>query len=328
MLISLSFITLGFSINACFSKSPSPRHKSRDTNIRALFEVAPGTQLTYPPTDTAGPEPRPEWIAAYQTAKQAGLIPSVPPSVDVDGSAVYPTWYRGHICNPGYNKCNASVDAISAPPGIAGISFDDGPQPPSLPLLNFLKDKSQIATHFLIGSRIINNPDIFRELDEAGQHLAVHTYSHPMTTTLTDLQIVGELGWTMQLIHDRSKKHVVPAHWRPPYGDTDQRVQAIAKNVFGLKTILWMYDPRDWCLAESTPNASACSPGNGPQTFSDLQKSLNVFVHSPKRLGLIILNHEQSTRAVAGFKYAFPLMKKCKWITLSIPDAFRIPWYQ
>ncbi|KAI9616579.1 hypothetical protein H4Q26_010977 [Puccinia striiformis f. sp. tritici PST-130] len=283
MLISLSFITLGFSINACFSKSPSPRHKSRDTNIRALFEVAPGTQLTYPPTDTAGPEPRPEWIAAYQTAKQAGLIPSVPPSVDVDGSAVYPT---------------------CAPPGIAGISFDDGPQPPSLPLLNFLKDKSQIATHFLIGSRIINNPDIFRELDEAGQHLAVHTYSHPMTTTLTDLQIVGELGWTMQLIHDRSKKHVVPAHWRPPYGDTDQRVQAIAKNVFGLKTILWMYDPRD------------------------LQKSLNVFVHSPKRLGLIILNHEQSTRAVAGFKYAFPLMKKCKWITLSIPDAFRIPWYQ
>ncbi|KAA1076541.1 hypothetical protein PGT21_010798 [Puccinia graminis f. sp. tritici] len=326
MLISLSFITLGFSIHGCISKT-APAHPA-SPNIRSLFNVPPGTQLTYPITDRPGPTPRKEWIDAYQRVKKAGLIPSVPQTTEVDGAAVYPASYHGTICNPGYNLCNSSVDVISAPPGIAGISFDDGPQPPSLPLLEYLKSQKQKATHFLIGSRIINNPDTFHALDDAEQHLAVHTYSHPMMTTLTDLQIVGELGWTMQLIHDYSRNNVICAHWRPPYGDTDQRVQAIAKHVFGLKTILWLYDPRDWCLAESTPNGSACSPGNGPQTFSDLKNALHGFVNSAKQKGLIILEHEQSTRAVAGFKYIFPLMKKLKWVTLSIPDALRLPWYQ
>jgi hypothetical protein len=27
-------------------------------------------------------------------------------------------------------------------------------------------------------------------------------------------------------------------------GDIDQRVQAIAKHVFGLKSIIWLYDPK------------------------------------------------------------------------------------
>lgn len=83
-------------------------------------------------------------------------------------------------------------------------------------------------------------------------------------------------------------------------------MQAIAKHVFGLKSILWLYDPRgkhppvlsdvipsrliphaysafvDWCLADSTPNASACAPGDGPQNLAELQNTLKVFVNSPK----------------------------------------------
>ncbi|PLW54983.1 hypothetical protein PCANC_02762 [Puccinia coronata f. sp. avenae] len=307
MLLSLSFITLGLSISTCFGKSaPAPN------NVRALFSVPAGTTLTYPPTDVPGPQPRQAWIDAYQRAKKAGLIPSMPQSQNVDGAAVYPASYHGEICNPGYNSCNSSADAISAPAGVAGISFDDGPQPPSQALLEFLQSQSQKATHFLIGSRIINNPDIFRALDQAGQHLAVHTFSHPLMTSLSDIQIVGELGWTMQLIHDWSSNKVVCAHWRPPYGDTDQRVQAIAKHVFGLKSILWLYDPKDWCLAESTPNASACSPGDGPQSLSELKRTLKAFINSAKDKGLIILEHEQSTRAVSAFKYIFPLMKKLR----------------
>ncbi|PLW09620.1 hypothetical protein PCANC_24957 [Puccinia coronata f. sp. avenae] len=323
MLLSLSFIALSLSINVCAGKSnPAP------SNIRALFSVPAGTKLTYPPTDIPGPQPRKEWIAAYQKAKQAGHIPSIPQSKVVGGAAVYPSSYRGNICNPGYNRCNSSVDAVSAPAGVAGISFDDGPQPPSNALLQFLKSQSQKATHFLIGSRIVNNPDTFRAMDEAGHHLAVHTYSHPLMTSLSDIQIVGELGWTMQLIHDRSRNKVVCAHWRPPYGDIDQRVQAIAKHVFGLKSIIWLYDPKDWCLADVTPNGSACSPGNGPQNLSQLKQTLTNFVHSAKSKGLIILEHEQSTRAVEAFKAIFPLMKKLKWITLPIPDALHLPWYQ
>lgn len=81
-------------------------------------------------------------------------------------------------------------------------------------------------------------------------------------TTLTDAQVLGELGWTsvsprvlsicdaqtplsrhrLQIIFDNTGR--LPAFWRPPYGDVDNRVRAIAKQVFGLQTVIWNYDTR------------------------------------------------------------------------------------
>ena len=34
-------------------------------------------------------------------------------------------------------------------------------------------------------------------------------------TTLTDMEVLGELGWTSQAIYDHSG--LVPKFWRPPY---------------------------------------------------------------------------------------------------------------
>jgi peptidoglycan/xylan/chitin deacetylase (PgdA/CDA1 family) len=38
---------------------------------------------------------------------------------------------------------------------------------------------------------------------------------------------------------------VTPTCWRPPYGDVDDRIRAIAKGL-GLETVLWQYDSNDW----------------------------------------------------------------------------------
>lgn len=57
-------------------------------------------------------------------------------------------------------------------------------------------------------------------------------------TSKSNLQVVAELGWTMELIHNSTGGRL-PRYWRPPYGDTDTRVDAIAKEVFGLVAILW-----------------------------------------------------------------------------------------
>jgi len=57
-------------------------------------------------------------------------------------------------------------------------------------------------------------------------------------TTITNEQVVGELGWTMQIISDVNGGRL-PRFWRPPYGDVDNRVRAIAKQVFGLETVVW-----------------------------------------------------------------------------------------
>ena len=72
---------------------------------------------------------------------------------------------------------------------------------------------------------------------DSGVHLGVHTFSHSIQTTKTDLQILGDLGWTMQLIFEATGK--VPMYFRPPEGDVDNRVRAIARDVLGLQTVMW-----------------------------------------------------------------------------------------
>jgi chitin deacetylase len=68
-------------------------------------------------------------------------------------------------------------------------------------------------------------------------------------TTLTNAEVVAELGWTMLLIYN-STGGLLPRYWRPPYGDSDARVSAIAQEVFGLTTVIWNHDTNDWSLGE------------------------------------------------------------------------------
>ena len=56
-------------------------------------------------------------------------------------------------------------------------------------------------------------------------------------TTLSNLDVLAQLGWTMQIIYDSSGK--LPRFWRPPYGETDARVSGIAREVFGMTTVMW-----------------------------------------------------------------------------------------
>lgn len=43
----------------------------------------------------------------------------------------------------------------------------------------------------------------------------VHTWSHPYMTSLTDEQLLGELGWTAQIIADITGGYL-PAYWVSP----------------------------------------------------------------------------------------------------------------
>lgn len=112
-------------------------------------------------------------------------------------------------------------------------------------------------------------------------------------TSKTDMQVLGELGWTMQVILNQSG--LVPSFWRPPYGDIDNRVRAIAKEVFGLYSVLWNQvrtsvnlgielmrcdkDTFDWCLKEG--GGSSCV-GFGPLTDAGLDAELQKFYTGPK----------------------------------------------
>ncbi|KAJ7058660.1 carbohydrate esterase family 4 protein [Mycena amicta] len=260
----------------------------------------------YPPWSANGPDAKPEWITALNDAVSRKAIPSLSPSVNPGNGE--PTYGNldpngAEVCSATYG-CRIKGDVWDAPDGHIGISFDDGPLPPTDGLLDFLdaQKNKQPVTHFMIGSNILYQPSQFTRAFQRGDDIAVHTWTHPMMTTLSNEKVVAELGWTMEIIHNSTGGRV-PRFWRPPYGDTDNRVSAIAKEVFGLTTIIWNQDTADWSL-DATP------PGTTP---SAINASMTQWLKGSKSPGLIILEHELSDMSVGAFKAAYPVMLAQGW---------------
>jgi hypothetical protein len=98
-----------------------------------------------------------------------------------------------------------------------GVSFDDGPSPWTQKLLNYLGTKNILSTFFVVGSRVVERPAVLIEEYMAGHEISVHTWSHHPLTSMTNEQIVAELGWTRKAI--QSVLGVTPTTMRPPFGD-------------------------------------------------------------------------------------------------------------
>jgi hypothetical protein len=199
------------------------------------------------------------WVNALNGAVQSGLIPDIPQS---NGSAgqnpTYPSGFdptSSNICSATYG-CRIPGDVWDAPDGVFASAFDDGPTQFTPTLLDFLGSHNRTTTHFMIGNNILWYPSEFQLAINAGHDIGVHTWTHPLMTTRSNLELLGEFGWTMQVIHDSTGGRV-PKFWRPPYGDSDLRTRAIAKEIFGLTTVVWNYDTGDYTQNNTAPIEAA-----------------------------------------------------------------------
>ncbi|KAJ3479824.1 hypothetical protein NLI96_g8789 [Meripilus lineatus] len=252
-----------------------------------------------------------EWVDALNAAVAAGKIPNIPPTTLVKGNPTYPNNLDPNsdtVCSTTV-QCNKNPDVWwDAPPGVFATSFDDGPLPTSDKLYQFLQQNNEHATHFFIGTNILANPKEFTTaFDTLNDDIAVHTWTHPYMTTLTNLEVLGELGWTMQIIHDSTGGRV-PAFWRPPYGDSDNRVIAIASEVFGMTTCIWNKDTDDWSIGE----------GGSTTTVASAEAAYTKWLAGPKTPGLMVLEHELSVATVQIFMDMYPKIKASGWQTMSL----------
>ncbi|KAL0070768.1 hypothetical protein AAF712_001989 [Marasmius tenuissimus] len=247
-----------------------------------------------------------EWLAQLKIAQDAGKIPNIPTASLNNGMPTYQGVDAGgpQICSSTY-QCHASDVVYDSPANVFAISFDDGPLPPTPTLVDFLQKNNEIGTHFMIGSNILGNPNQFQAVFNYGGDCAVHTWSHPYMTTLSNEQIVAELGWTMQIIHDSTGGRV-PKVWRPPYGDSDHRVRSIAKEVFGMTTVIWNQDSADWQISA------------GKQSIQGISQSYDQWLTGSKDHGLMILEHELSDQTVQAFMENYPKIKSNGWETASL----------
>lgn len=100
-----------------------------------------------------------------------------------------------------------------------GLTYDDGPSFYTSDLLHYLDEKQLKSTFFVVGSRVISFPQTLQTQYMSQHQIAVHTWSHPSLTTLTNEEIIAELGWSKKVIKD--VLGVTPNMMRPPFGDIE-----------------------------------------------------------------------------------------------------------
>lgn len=125
-------------------------------------------------------------------------------------------------------------------------------------------------------------------------------------TSRTNEEIVAELGWTMQIIYDLSGGRI-PQFWRPPFGDLDERVRDVAKNVFGLRTVLWNSDTNDWKIA-----------AEGKQVVEVL---FDQWANGPKAPGHNVLMHEIRLPTIEVFISKFDAIASQGWKIQNIAES-------
>ncbi|KAG0355212.1 chitin deacetylase [Podila minutissima] len=208
------------------------------------------------------------WVAEIDWSK----VPDIPVAKGLKDAPRFPDCPPKEKVDP--KSCWWSCDGCVAPSDIMtcpiqnnwGLTYDDGPTEASRELMAHLQSKKISATFFIVGSRVLEFPDILKEEVAQGHHLAMHTWSHAGLTTLTNHQIVAEVRWTEKIIRDVTG--LTMKYIRPPYGDCDNRVREILRQMGYSLHMLTIGEGRGLkpmnlaqCMNDKTPYQSGSTLG-------------------------------------------------------------------
>jgi peptidoglycan/xylan/chitin deacetylase (PgdA/CDA1 family) len=224
-------------------------------------------------------------------------------------------WTKTRCTKPKDESIPADIDRLPEP-NTWGFGYDDGPNCSHNALYNFMAENKQKATMFFIGSNVMNWPLQALRAKQDGHELCIHTWSHSAMTTLSNEGAFAELYYTRQAI--KAVTGVTPKCWRPPYGDVDNRIRAIA-GFLNLTNILWSDDTFDW--QEGSNNITAETIKGNYQKVFDKAKNGEYNTY-----GAIVLNHEINNKTMQhmieeypkikeNFKYIVPIAAGMNWTT-------------
>jgi peptidoglycan/xylan/chitin deacetylase (PgdA/CDA1 family) len=128
------------------------------------------------------------------------------------------------------------------------LTFDDGPVPNTGKLLRILKAHQARVTFFLIGQNAAAYPDMARREVAEGHQVGDHSWDHSDLSALSNAAIKSQIARTQAAVKKASG--VAPVVLRPPYGKTNARVAAVARE-YNLAQFLWAVDPFDWMVRDS-----------------------------------------------------------------------------
>lgn len=125
------------------------------------------------------------------------------------------------------------------------LTFDDGPHGILTPkLLDILNETNSKATFFIMGVKAHLHPNVLRRMVTEGHEIGNHGWNHPVMSKLTHDQVHQQLATTANAIQNVTD--TTPTNMRPPYGNTNNKLNRYIAVKEKLGVIMWSLDTLDW----------------------------------------------------------------------------------
>jgi peptidoglycan-N-acetylglucosamine deacetylase len=125
------------------------------------------------------------------------------------------------------------------------LTFDDGPSPATLDILNILAAYSVPATFFQCGANVERAPGISQAVCAGPHEIGNHSHTHPNLALCPTEKIVGEFAQAQETIQAVTSR--APALMRAPYGVRWFGFREMQENL-RLTGVMWTVIGRDWKL--------------------------------------------------------------------------------
>jgi peptidoglycan-N-acetylglucosamine deacetylase len=182
---------------------------------------------------------------------------------------------------------------------MVALSFDDGPNPLYTPtVLSLLRAYGAHATFFAIGMNALRWPSLIRDELGAGDEVGEHTFDHPHLPALPQRAIALELGDATRAL---ASYGAAVRLFRPPYGQFDARVAALAVHE-RQRIVLWSLNLERLEQFESPLNAARrvlarVRPGDVILCHDGVPPPLAALAaHFVRRAGAMVRNRQLSRR--------------------------------
>ncbi len=144
------------------------------------------------------------------------------------------------LCGSFFIQLNFFLKSLNSVPNnknCIAITFDDGPSPNTLDVLEVLDRWKVKATFFCIGSEAEKYPDIIRKIHAEGHLIGNHTFSHSNMFPVLGIQKINSDILKASEAINRVIKHK-PLFFRPPFGVTNPKIGKAVK-MLGLTCVGW-----------------------------------------------------------------------------------------
>lgn len=144
-----------------------------------------------------------------------------------------------------YSMPGRRVSHVSVPGKYVALTFDDGPSASLTPkILDILKRHQARGTFFVLGENVARNKAIVARAAAEGHEIASHSWNHPNLSRIGMEQVRSQVERTNDVIEAASGRR--PSLLRPPYGATNKGIIDALYHEYGLTSVLWDVDTRDW----------------------------------------------------------------------------------